>query len=242
MDSEIEISDVIEDVSKSGGILVAVALGLVTIGIGVGIGYILGRRKKYEVIKLGDRLPENRPRRVVIDEDQLNRDIKTIDPSDVEEEVVEKEVTVTVNEKVVTETNIFAHAEDDEWNYDEEIKKRSPLAPYVLHRDEFFGEEMAFENYMQCQWTYYAGDDTLVDDDEKPVYNYEMVVGDLRWGHGSGDPNVVYVRNMTRNQEYEITRDPGHYRVEVLGLEMEQEADEQEKRRAKKAQSRIRQE
>ncbi len=47
------------------------------------------------------------------------------------------------------------------------------------------------------------------------------MTGPLLFGHGSGDPNVVHIRNDSRKSEYEILYDPGLYSQDVLGLEIE---------------------
>jgi hypothetical protein len=118
--------------------------------------------------------------------------------------------------------SIFAGPSDD-WDYEEELKHRTTSAPYVLHRDEFYADEMGYE---QTTMTYYKGDNVMANQDDTPVYNHHMVVGPLLFGHGSGDPNVFHVRNDKRKEEYEIIMDDGHFSVEVLGLEMEHEQEE----------------
>ena len=212
--------------------------GLLILGAGVGIGYIIGKRKSYQVIKIGDRIPETRPPKVILDSppDEVATPMKTIrvNNTSTDEDVANNEVRVTVNEEVV-KANVFAAAaviENDVWDIDEEVKRRNPHTPYVIHYDEFFAEEMATENYLQKTLTYYAGDGVLVDEDEKPVYNVNDVVGDClnKFGHGSTQPNVVYVRNMTRQEEYEVILDPGKYETEILGLEEEHEPTPKELR------------
>lgn len=120
-----------------------------------------------------------------------------------------------------SQTHPFERLELDrmDWNYEAELSTRTPTAPYILHRDEFFGEEMGYD---QDTWTYYVGDDILVDETDTPVYNFQENTGELRWGHGSGDPMVVYIRNEDLKAEYEVIRNEGHYSVEVLGLELEE--------------------
>lgn len=213
----------LKEITKSNLIPVAVGVLVLGAGIGIGIRYILKRRNKYEVITLADVRP---PRVVISEEDHpaFNKDVsEVVTPMSVVRTSDPQEVVVTVNEEIIAKAKLFASTETDmdHWDYDEEIKKRNPLAPYVLHKDEFFAEEMSTENYLQLTYTYYAGDDILVDEDDKPIYNKDAVVGELKFGHGSGDPNCVYVRNMTRDCEYEVLYDPGLYSIEVLGLEME---------------------
>lgn len=118
--------------------------------------------------------------------------------------------------------NIFA-SEDDGWNQEDEDRIRSESdEPYILHKDEFWGDE---KGYTQNTLTYYAGDNTLCSEDSTPIYNIQEVVGELKFGHGSGDRNVAYVRNDKLKAEYEVIRDRGHFSVEVLGL-VEEEAQE----------------
>lgn len=103
------------------------------------------------------------------------------------------------------------------WDYDKEIAARRPHIPYVIHRDEFFGQEMGYD---QVQWTWYQGDETMADQvTDRAVYEWnehlELIEGvfnlTLLFGHGSGDPHLVYMRSEERNMEYEILLDPGKY-------------------------------
>jgi hypothetical protein len=111
--------------------------------------------------------------------------------------------------------NVFAGSSDD-WDYELEVNSRTDSEPFVLHKDEFWENE---EDLPQTTLTYFVGDDIMVDQDEKPIYNYTNVVGELKFGHGSQDPNVFHVRNPRLKVEYEILRDSGSYAVEVLGLD-----------------------
>lgn len=123
--------------------------------------------------------------------------------------------TETVEE--VTEVrNVFS---DPNFELDEEKKHRSPGRPYVISHDEYFASE---EEYDNISLTYYEEDDTLVDERDSPINEVDKVVGDealARFGHGSKDKNVVYIRNEKLEIDYEITRSNGSYVVEVLGLD-----------------------
>lgn len=229
-------------------------VGTVTFGAGTAVGYILGRRNRYEVFEPPPRLG------LVLDADDLeaieknNHFLDSSDDEEEEDEESDEESDVEVNrtvsardfiadklktpttiveevvevEPVLIESNIFA-GNDDDWNYEEELRKRDPKAPYVIHKDEFFNEERDFH---QSTLTWYDGDKTLADEDEKPVYNYHEVIGDMLFGHGSGDPNVFYVRNERLRAEYEILYDERRFEVEVLGLQMEHEVEEQDVKRS----------
>lgn len=126
-----------------------------------------------------------------------------------------------VDEEVV---NVFAGT-SGKWDYDEELKHRTKDAPYVVHKDEFWAEESGYD---QTTLTYFKGDNILVDDKDVPIYNFEQVIGPLKFGHGSGDPNVFHIRNDKHEAEYEILLDRGSYAVEILGLDATQETEKEE--------------
>jgi hypothetical protein len=108
---------------------------------------------------------------------------------------------------------------DAGWNYAKELDSRTPNAPYVIHQDEHKSSE--FE-YVQVSYIYYDADDVLIDlDDNRPITNASLVVGEnnLKWGHGSDDEDVVFIRNDRLELDIQITRSPKSYEEEVLGLE-----------------------
>jgi hypothetical protein len=127
--------------------------------------------------------------------------------------------------------NIFAGT-DEEWDYDLEISRRGS-DPYTLHVDEFVANEL---DYDQHTMTYYVGDDILADENDVPVYNYSTIVGNLNFGHGSKDPNLVYIRSENLRTEWEIIRHTGWFEVEVRGLEIESQYEDQELRHARSPQ------
>lgn len=110
--------------------------------------------------------------------------------------------------------NVFDNANGDDWDYEAEKSTRTEDQPYIIHVDEFMADEMGWGS--QSTLTWYAGDDILTDSHDTPIYNPASVVGELRFGHGSQDPNTVYVRNEKLQSEYEILRDEGLYEEVVL--------------------------
>lgn len=105
---------------------------------------------------------------------------------------------------------------DDGWNYDAEKAQRQHNIPYVIHVDER-GEA----DFDQVTFTYYEGDDVVCDGDDQIVQPRDQIVGDQnldKFGHGSGDPNVVYLRNDNLAVEIELIKDPGSYSEEVRGI------------------------
>lgn len=217
----------------------SVLVGVVALNVGVGLGYILGQRRKKEVFVVdpqlafnfdADELADIRNRKNVehpatrpkVEKVVKNPPIAVIDKGEsfIEEkikEIVVGPVRVEISDEELVTKSVFDNPNDN-WDYETEVRNRTEDAPYVLHKDEFYGEE---SGYTQVTLTYYAGDQILCDEDDSPVYNHELITGPLLFGHGSNDPNVVHIRNDKRKAEYEILFDPGLYSVDVLGLEIE---------------------
>lgn len=166
-------------------------------------------------VNLEERLAELKVLRP--EDDEVVVDYTNVNPvGDILEKVGELPVSPVIH-------NVFEGT--TEWDFDEELKRRAFNMPYILHVDEFIQNESEFQ---QETLTYYAGDDVLADQMETPIYNYSELMGNLRFGHGSNDPNVVYIRNEKIKMEWEIIRHTGLFAVEVRGLEIEQEYEEQD--------------
>ena len=145
--------------------------------------------------------------------------MSTYDPeaSDEEEERLARKSPVVVN-------NIFTNATPP----GEEVlgalmADRDPSKPYIITKHEYFENEPEHE---QVAFTYWEGDDTLVDDryEYQPVENHEYVAGEdnlLRFGYGSGDENIIYIRNESTQMDLVITKSTGKYAVEVMAIDEE---------------------
>lgn len=133
---------------------------------------------------------------------------------------IETEVVPTEQSEVVH--NIFVDSlpiEPDDFDYEEEVKRRDPDLPYIITKEEFF-ENDPYE-HDQLTITYYSGDDVLVDEKDVVIPNSDTVVGDnnlLKFGHGSGDPRLVYIRNENLNLDFEVVGNNGTYTEQVLGF------------------------
>jgi hypothetical protein len=114
--------------------------------------------------------------------------------------------------------------EDDDWDQEAELSTRTKEEPYVIHQEEYLSEEMGIR---QETVTYYVGDDIMADTHDTPIYNWQNLMGELKFGHGTRDPNVVYIRNEDFGMEWEILRNEGCFSIEVLGLELEKEAEDE---------------
>jgi hypothetical protein len=159
---------------------------------------------------------ENHPSNHQLRPEDIEVELELGDGYEVEEVMVGGSVV-----HVFAEVNI-----DEDWDYEIECSQRRRSVPYVIHRDEFFGDEMGYLDAggQRC-FTWYAGDNVLVDENDKPIYNPDQRVGELKWGHGSQDPNLVYIRNEGEEEEYEIVMDDGAYQVVVLGGQIENDLE-----------------
>lgn len=107
---------------------------------------------------------------------------------------------------------------DDTFNIDEEQITRTEEAPYVISREEFFENSTDF---VQSTISYFDEDGVLVDEQDQPIEDSENTIGEYnlsRFGQGSHDNKIVYVRNDRLQQEYEIVKSEGSYTREVLGF------------------------
>ena len=116
--------------------------------------------------------------------------------------------------------NIFTNDNED-WDYEVELAKRDKSTPYIIHRDEYYEKGSDKPDYEQSTLEYYIGDSILTDDQDVPLYNPKLIVGELIFGHGSNDPSICYVRNETFKAEYEVLLNHGFFQEEVLGAEVE---------------------
>jgi hypothetical protein len=121
---------------------------------------------------------------------------------------------------------------DPDWIWAKELESRDATFPYIIHEDEFRNNEM---DYNQVTYNYYAEDDVLVDEDDHPLPHGDIVVGveNLRFGHGTSDANLVYVRNDKLQLEMEICKNPRSYEQEILGLEHSETSEKMRKRRSR---------
>lgn len=131
-------------------------------------------------------------------------------------------------EAPTVEVNVFRN-QDDDWDWEAEKRKRNPSKPYIIHKDEFFEENPDFD-LKQHELTYYGGDGVLVDEYDTVVERPERVVGELKFGHGSQDPNVVYIRNVSQDTEFEVTLDDRAYSTVVLGETLDESFNHRELR------------
>jgi hypothetical protein len=128
---------------------------------------------------------------------------------------------VEPDEVVETETrNVFDDTElVDEWDAHKERASRSPQSPYVIHREER-DDDAAYD---EVTYTYYEGDDVLCNERDEIISqeDRDRLIGEAnleKFGHGSGDPYVVYIRNDKLEIDCEIVKSTKSYAEEVRGI------------------------
>lgn len=121
-------------------------------------------------------------------------------------------------ERRVEHHSVFTENQWD-WAHEMEYRAQQPGVPYVINSDEWEADEPVHE---KVSMTYWADDHVLADDQEKNVPDPDSIVGihNLdKFGYGSDDPNVVYVRNDKMSMDFDIHLQTGSYAKIVLGFD-----------------------
>ena len=193
-------------------------VGVTSFVTGTGLGYFWGKRNG-DVFIINQSALEDEGVEVV-EEDELQEAIleQLYDEANREQAEELNEYFVPEVEQFVPEVhNVFAE-NDDQWVYEDELAIRTDHSPYVIHKDEYIADEAGCD---QRTVTYYQDDDIMADESDTPIYDFNGLMGDLKWGHGSGDPSVVYIRNEKLEMEWEVLLHTGSFAVEVLGSDIE---------------------
>ena len=97
------------------------------------------------------------------------------------------------------------------------IDREDPRHPHVITCEEFAEDNPEYE---KITLAYFEEDDVLADDDGM-IDNTEYIVGSValrRFGVGSRDPNIVYVRNPAISADFEIVKSHKSYVETILGV------------------------
>lgn len=224
------------------------AVGVVSFGVGAAAGYIFCAHRVRSTLAQMEHVLESMDEVVAqaqLDlytlQEEKEKTVPFVDPNQTVLEPITQANEVGDSTNVIFGTVDLGHSrrqvfpdptaasvESSDWDYEVERRARElhPFKPYVIHRDEYEDNE---DDYSQSTLTYYEGDDVLVDEHDVPIYDPGNVIGSLEWGKGSSDINVFFVRNDRLKAEYEILRDHGHYAVEVLGVQIEEEFEERDR-------------
>ena len=218
---------------------ITIIRGLLIFGCGAAVGAAITNKvlkKKYEVI-LEEELKQVRAwRKAVRNPDPIctEEEIKgvrawrkaacTPDPICTEEEInrIDKDGFISDDSIFIPEQSPPDDEEEDQRIYEYESISReysgSSKRPYVIPLDSFIDEMIGYD---KITLGYYEEDDVLVDDNEDMIDDVDYVIGHDaldRFGDGSEDDDVVYIRNERTGADYEVIRHHKSYQTEVLGF------------------------
>lgn len=226
-------------------------IGLSGLALGAVASYAINVKrleKKYQAIadeQVADVKERYSARRVIPAKPDLDTLADNADAQDHAEEIIRESgyrnynapVSITedpIEEQTVTEAimeaaapikrNVFESDNPDTYfDFEEEMERREarPDDPFVITQEEFNDNDTGND---QTSLTYYDGDDVLTDSNDQVVDNIDKTVGVenmLRFGHGSGDPEIVYIRNPKLGLDIEVAHSDGKFAKEVLGFDDE---------------------
>ena len=94
------------------------------------------------------------------------------------------------------------------------------VEPYIISEDEYM-DPSVFKEFTSNTLIYYEDDDTLATDRDEVVTDIEDLIGSsalTNFGYKSNNKDVVFVRNVKLNANFEVIREKGSYQSLVLGL------------------------
>lgn len=118
--------------------------------------------------------------------------------------------------------NVFTDAANSTWDPEAEEAARDRTKPYILEHDEFYESDRD-----QSQLTWFEGDGVLADDKDEHIPDIDGVVGLAnleKFGHGSRDPNILYIRNEKLEVDFEIVLNEGKYTEQIMGFIQHEDA------------------
>lgn len=203
--------------------LVVGAISVASFALGGGTAYIYTKRK-YEAIleqELIDFKQEYSVRMAATVEARANEEAKNIAEVIIARESYSAPSVDTENGESVTaddiktaiESNVFADNANfiPEWDQEAEEDSRRNGVPFIISKAEYYEGELGFT---QMHLSYYEDDDVLTDDEDTPVPDIDGIAGQdnlQKFGYGSGDPRVLYIRNEAQQVDFEVTLEKRSY-------------------------------
>lgn len=235
-----EVVETVADLSVRDVRILVAGAAVGGILVGMGVGFALGRKHteaKYEQIldeeiakakqfystlnkREGYETPEKAVSSLGYKAAEALKAYKGESVTAAEVDVAETDdATVAAVTEVEVHKNVFVDAatvdeDEDDFDYEERIGK----IKYIIHHDEYMNNESGYE---QTTLTYFVEDDVLVDDQDEPIPNADEIVDETnldRFGYGSKDNRIVYIRNDKLRLEFEVVRDENKYTEKVLGF------------------------
>lgn len=190
--------------------------------IGVGAGYLLAKKKyrllaEEEIASVKDIFKKVRAEDKTHAEDQARADWS----ADLEtaKEVIDFEDYDSRSEtpEGLTTVEIGIRGDDVKVSVEEQTR-RDESAPYLITIEEYMGDR---HDFAKTTATYWEEDDTIVNDDEKPMDDVNEVIGNdnlMTFGSDPEEPDMIWVRNEHLEVDFEIARDQRSYHEVVLGI------------------------
>src|SRR5580765_7234775 len=227
-----EVAENLEEMAEATRRINTNSLGFFFIGVGVGfgLGFYWGYKFNKEKIK-AEAFKQSEEEVEKIRKLYAQKTVAAEPKPSVEELIEEKGYDRPLPPPVpgiVEPVVVIEKDKNSDWDYAVEIQGRVEGEPYVIHQDEFMQNET---DYKRVEYTYYAADDVLVDDENAhPLPHADLIVGvnNLKFGHGTDDDDVVFVRNDKYELIMEICRSPESYEEKFLGIENSDEPDDNE--------------
>ena len=232
----------LEEVAEATRELTGRDINFALLGLGIGLiaGHFIARpywKKKYEDISKAEveamrehyqqklMALEDKPKLEEIINERGYTNQSPVAPAPVAQAEPETETDAEDSEDVEVVDgvqNVFTTSGEivDSWDHQKELHARTPERPYVIHIDEYKENET---NYNQVTYTWWENDEIMSAANDEVVDEVDRIVGldNLKlFGHGSGQTNVVYVRNDKLNLDIEILRSDSDYAEVVHGLEV----------------------
>jgi len=111
---------------------------------------------------------------------------------------------------------------------------RDPHRPYVITEDEY---RIDRPDFSKTSITYYRGDDTLADENDRFVSDLDGTIGEDNlqfFGLASRDERLLHIRNERVEADFEVALNDGQYSREVLGFGIEESMVRESKKGPKK--------
>lgn len=136
------------------------------------------------------------------------------------EEVIEEEPEEIIEEETfdfIVHSDRIVKTDPGFFDYEKEVPLRTEDEPYIISVDEFNDE---CQEYDKISVEYYENEDVMLGDRIEPIPDIDMLFGNdnlTRFGYGSKDPRIVYIRNEHLETDWEVRLMSGSYVEDVLG-------------------------
>jgi hypothetical protein len=134
----------------------------------------------------------------------------------------EKEDDPRLSKQITDYNKVLEYTKNKQVSYgqtEEGMKERvGEKPPYVISDVEMYEGR---PEYDKVTLTYYAGDDTLADEDDYTITDVDLILGTMNldlFGTECEDPDMLHVRNERLGSDYEIIKTESKYGEVVLNL------------------------